>query len=145
MYSARDDVQLEGIPDEDQDSEDEEISPEPLIDDDEEINLTGQIQATLASTVEFKEFVEVTQNIDGEYQLSENQEDVEKLYVGQQWLSKEHCRDYLKDLAIDKNYCMVQVKNKKQKQSYKCKDETCEWKVYCSVLGDKQTFECKSG
>ncbi|MCL7043979.1 hypothetical protein MKW94_007358 [Papaver nudicaule] len=117
------DVQLDGIPDEDQDSEDEELLPEPVIDDDEEIKITGQIQATLSSTVEFKEFVEETQNIDVDYKLSENQEFVEKLYVGQQWLSKEHCRDYLKELAIDMNYAMVQVKNKKQKQSYKCKDE----------------------
>ncbi|MCL7051322.1 hypothetical protein MKW94_012030, partial [Papaver nudicaule] len=132
IYSANEDVQLDKIPDEDQDSEDEELLPEPVIDDDdEEINLTGQIQATLASTFEFKEFVEETQNIDGEYKLSENQESVEK--------------DYLKELAIEMNYYMVQVKNKKHKQSYKCKDETYEWKVYCSVLSDKQTFECKSG
>ncbi|KAI3846550.1 hypothetical protein MKX03_008232 [Papaver bracteatum] len=114
-------------------------------DDNEKINLTGQIQATLSSTVEFKEYVEDTQNIDGNFKLSENQVVVEELFIGKQWLSKELCRNYLKELALDKNYCMVQVKNKKMKQSYKCKDETCEWKVYCSALNDGQTFECKPG
>ncbi|KAI3937143.1 hypothetical protein MKW92_040015 [Papaver armeniacum] len=44
------------------------------------------------------------------------------------------------------NYCMVQKKNKKKVQSYRCKDETCEWKIYFAlVLHDGQTFECKSG
>ncbi|MCL7023791.1 hypothetical protein MKW94_010024, partial [Papaver nudicaule] len=133
------------IPDEDQDSEDEDPPQEPEINDDEEINITGQIQATLASTLEFKEFVENTQNIGGDHELSENQEFVEKLFIGQQWLSKVQCRDYLKDLALDMNYCMVQKKNKEKIQSYKCKDETCEWFVYCSRLSDGQTFECKKG
>ncbi|KAI3845368.1 hypothetical protein MKX03_001742 [Papaver bracteatum] len=138
-------INLDQIPDEDNESDDEELLYEPEIDDDVEINLTGQIQATLSSTVEFKEYIEDTQNIDGNYKLSENQVAVEELFIGQQWLSKELCRNYLKELALDKNYCMVQVKNKKMKQSYKCKDETCEWKVYCSALNDGQTFECKSG
>ncbi|KAI3858713.1 hypothetical protein MKX03_033666 [Papaver bracteatum] len=138
-------INLDQIPDEDNESDDEESLYEPEIDDDVEINLTWSIQATLSSTVEFKEYIEDTQNIDGNYKLSENQVAVEELFIGQQWLSKELCRNYLKELALDKNYCMVQVKNKKMKQSYKCKDETCEWKVYCSALNDGQTFECKSG
>ncbi|MCL7034371.1 hypothetical protein MKW94_030653, partial [Papaver nudicaule] len=133
------------IPDEDQDSEDEDPLQEPEIDDDEEINITGQIQSTLSSTLEFKEFVENTHNIGGDHELSENQEFVEKLFIGQQWLSKVQCRDYLKDLALDMNYCMAQKKNKEAIQSYKCKDETCEWFVYCSRLSDGQTFECKKG
>ncbi|KAI3862255.1 hypothetical protein MKX03_007050 [Papaver bracteatum] len=92
-----------------------------------------------------KNILKIRENIDGNYKLSENQVVVEELFIGQQWLSKELCRNYLKELALDKNYCMVQVKNNKMKQSYKCKDETCEWKVYCSALNDGQTFECKSG
>ncbi|KAI3954629.1 hypothetical protein MKW98_019760 [Papaver atlanticum] len=75
---------------------------------------------------------------------SEN-EAVNKLFVGKQWLSKEHCRDYLKGLALDLNHSIVQVRNKKKQQEYKCKDETCPWRVYFSVLSDKQTFECKKG
>ncbi|KAI3852724.1 hypothetical protein MKX03_002285, partial [Papaver bracteatum] len=139
-------INMDGIPDEDQDSdeEDQELIHSPEIDEDQEINITGQIQATLASTVEFKEFVEVTQKIDGGHKLSENQEFVEKLFVGQQWLSKERCRTYLKELSLDMNYCMVQKKNKEKVQSYKCKDETREWKIYCSVLPNMQTFEYKS-
>ncbi|KAI3901620.1 hypothetical protein MKW92_053338 [Papaver armeniacum] len=126
-------------------SDDEELLYEPEMDDDEEINLTCQIQATLDSTEEFKEYVVETDNIDGDHKLSEGQEFVEKLFVGQQWLSKEHCRDYLKNLALDLNHSIVQVRNKKKQQEYKCKDETCPWRVYCSVLSDKQTFECKKG
>ncbi|KAI3887238.1 hypothetical protein MKX03_023448 [Papaver bracteatum] len=138
-------MEEQDIPDEDYDSEDVELLHEPEINDDEEIELTGKIQETLNSTLEFKEFVEDTQKIDGDFKLSEKQEFVEKLFVGQQWLSKQHCRDYLKDLALDMNYCIVQKKNKEKVQSYRCKDETCEWKIYCSVLPDGQTFECKSG
>ncbi|MCL7037046.1 hypothetical protein MKW94_001213, partial [Papaver nudicaule] len=133
------------IPDEDQDSEDEDPLQEPEIDDDEEINITGQIQATLASTLEFKEFVEITHNIGGDHEFSENKEFVEKLFIGQQWLSKVQCMDYLKDLTLDMKYCMVQKKNKEKIQSYKCKDETYEWFLYCSRLSDGQTFECKKG
>ncbi|KAI3896921.1 hypothetical protein MKW92_050735, partial [Papaver armeniacum] len=51
--------------------------------------------------------------------------------------------DYLKNLALDLNHSIVQVRNKKKQQEYKCKVETCPWRVYCSVLSDKQTFECK--
>ncbi|XP_026435116.1 uncharacterized protein LOC113332826 [Papaver somniferum] len=146
-YNTSETVNIEeqDIPDEDYDSEDVELLHEPEINDDEEIDLTGKIQETLNSTLEFKEFVEDTQKIDGDFKLSEKQEFVEKLFVGQQWLSKQHCRDYLKDLALDMNYCMVQKKNKEKIQSYRCKDETCEWKIYCSVLPDGQTFECKAG
>ncbi|MCL7026458.1 hypothetical protein MKW94_010264 [Papaver nudicaule] len=134
-YTSAGSINEAVIPDEDQDSEDEGPLLEPEIDDDADINITGQIQATLASTLEFNEFVENTQNIGGDHELSENQEFVEKLFIGQQWLSKVQCRDYLKDLALDMNYCM----------SYKCKDETCQWFVYCSTLSDGQTFECKKG
>ncbi|KAI3888342.1 hypothetical protein MKX03_003094 [Papaver bracteatum] len=114
-------------------------------DESDDINLTYQIQATLDSTEEFKEYVVETDNIDGDHNLSEGQEFVEKLFVGKQWLSKEHCRDYLKNLALDLNHSIVQVRNKKKQQEYKCKDETCPWRVYCSVLSDKQTFECNKG
>ncbi|KAI3906815.1 hypothetical protein MKW98_004848 [Papaver atlanticum] len=136
---------MDDFPDEPNESDDEELLYEPEMDDYEEINLTCQIQATLESTEEFKEYVVETDNIDGDHKLSEGQEFVEKLFVGQQWLSKEHCRDYLKDLALDLNHSIVQVRNKKKQKEYKCKDETCPWRVYCSVLSNKQTFECKKG
>ncbi|KAI3869042.1 hypothetical protein MKW92_045626 [Papaver armeniacum] len=115
------------------------------MDDDEEVNLTCQIQATLDSNEEFKEYVVETDNTDGDHKFPEGQEFVEKLFVGHQWLSKEHCRDYLKNLELDLNHSIVQVRKKKKQQEYKCKDETCPWRVYCSVLSDKQTFECKKG
>ncbi|KAI3836472.1 hypothetical protein MKW98_008233 [Papaver atlanticum] len=138
-------VNVDDFPEEPDESDDEELLYEPEMDDDEEINLTCQIQATLESTEEFKEYVVETDNIDGDHKLSEGQESVEKLFVGQQWLSKEHCRDYLKDLTLDLNHSIVQVRNKKKQQEYKCKDETCPWRVYCSVLSDKKIFECKKG
>ncbi|KAI3853165.1 hypothetical protein MKX03_035964, partial [Papaver bracteatum] len=42
---------------------DDEDLPEPVIDFDDEIRVTGQIQSTLASTVDFKEFVVETWRI----------------------------------------------------------------------------------
>ncbi|KAI3877805.1 hypothetical protein MKW92_013420 [Papaver armeniacum] len=130
-------VNADEFPDEPDESDDEELLYESEMDDDEEINLD--------STEEFKEYVVETDNIDGDHKLSEGQEFAEKLFVGKQWLSKEHCRDYLKNLALDLNHSIVQVRNKKKQQEYKCKYETCPWRVYCSVLYDKQTFECKKG
>ncbi|KAI3909391.1 hypothetical protein MKW98_007915 [Papaver atlanticum] len=141
--SAKETENVDDFPDKPDESDDEELLYEPEIDDDEEINLTCQIQATLESTEEFKEYVVETDNIDGDHKLTEGQEFVEKLFVGQQWLSKEHCRDYLKDLALDLNHSIVQMRNNKKQQEYKCKDETCPWRVSCAVLSDKQTFECK--
>ncbi|KAI3930452.1 hypothetical protein MKW92_000725 [Papaver armeniacum] len=124
-------VNVDEFPDEPDESDDEELLYEPEMDDDEEINLTCQIQATLDSTEEFKEYVVETDNIDGDHKLSEGQEFVEKLFVGQQWLSKEHCRDYLKNLALDlEPFHCPSEKQEKAKQEYKCKDETCPWRVY---------------
>ncbi|KAI3935659.1 hypothetical protein MKW98_022667 [Papaver atlanticum] len=143
--SAKETENVDDFPDEPDESDDEELLYEPEIDDDEEINLTCQIQATLESTEEFKEYIVETDNIDGDHKLTEGQEFVEKLFVGQQWLSKEHYKDYLKDLALDLNHSIVQMRNNKKQQEYKCKDETCPWRVSCSVLSDKQTFECKKG
>ncbi|KAI3861826.1 hypothetical protein MKW98_024485, partial [Papaver atlanticum] len=143
--SAKETENVDDFPDEPDKSDDEELLYEPEIDDDEEINLTFQIQATLESAEEFKEYVVETDNIDGDNKLTEGQEFVEKLFVGQQWLSKEHCRDYLKDLALDLNHSIIQMRNNKKQQEYKCKDETCPLRVSCSVLFDKQTFECKKG
>ncbi|KAI3908600.1 hypothetical protein MKW92_048907 [Papaver armeniacum] len=127
-------VNVDEFPDEPDESDDEELLYEPEMDDDEEINLTCQIQATLDSTEEFKEYVVETDNIDGDHKLSEGQEFVEKLFVGQQWLSKEQCRDYLKNLALDLNHSIVQVRNKKKQQEYKCKDETCPWRVFVILI-----------
>lgn len=53
----------------------------PEIDDDEEINITCQIQATLASTEEFKEYVLETDNIDRDHKLSEDQKVMEELFL----------------------------------------------------------------
>ncbi|KAI3951799.1 hypothetical protein MKW92_005157 [Papaver armeniacum] len=143
--SENETVNVDDFPEEPDESDDEELLYESDMDYDKEINLTCQIQATLELTEEFKEYVVETDNIDGDHKLSERQEFVEKLFVGQQWMSKEDCMDYLKDLALDLNHSIVQVRNKKKQQEYKCNDETCTWRVYCSVLSDKQTFECKKG
>ncbi|KAI3971434.1 hypothetical protein MKW92_029213 [Papaver armeniacum] len=104
-------VNVDEFPDEPDESDDEELLYEPEMDDDEEINLTY-----------------------GDHKLSEGQEFVEKLFVGQQWLSKEHCRDYLKNLALDLNHSIVQVRNKKKQQEYKCKDETCHFIHTCEAI-----------
>lgn len=83
-------------------SDDEDL-PEPVIDCDDEIRVTGQIQSTLASTVESKEFVVETWRINGEYKMAEKIDAVEKLFVGQEWLNYEQCTDYLKNLTRDMN------------------------------------------
>ncbi|KAI3931013.1 hypothetical protein MKW98_030252, partial [Papaver atlanticum] len=103
INSENETLSVDEFPDEPDESDDEELLYEPEMDDDEKINLTCQIQATLESTEEFKEYVVETDK------LSEGQEFVEKLFVGQQWLSKEHCKDYLKDLALDLNHSIVQA------------------------------------
>ncbi|KAI3903944.1 hypothetical protein MKW92_047387, partial [Papaver armeniacum] len=125
------------------DSEEEEMV-EPDIDADEEIRVTCQIQSTLASNDEFKEYVVDTQSISGEYEMGEKIVEVEKLFVGQEWKSVDECRHYLKELAIEMKYGMTKVKNFREKQQYKCKFSDCPWKIYCAVLPNGQTMQCKS-
>lgn len=62
--SVNETANVDDIPDEPYENDDEELLYEHEIDDDEEINLTFQIQATLEPTKEFKEYVVETDNIE---------------------------------------------------------------------------------
>ncbi|MCL7028823.1 hypothetical protein MKW94_023497, partial [Papaver nudicaule] len=106
----------------------EEVVPDNDGPDDD---LEEQIKRVLRSTDEFKDFVKNSSRVYEEEELNKWNTDTTILtecWVGQEWATYLHCKDYIRDQQIFQNYDIKKLKNTKLKQSYEC-----------------VTFQCKSG
>ncbi|MCL7049550.1 hypothetical protein MKW94_007181, partial [Papaver nudicaule] len=131
-----------------EDGPEEEVIPN---DEGPEDDLQEEINKVLRSTDEFKEFVKNSSRVYEEEELNKWNTDttiLNKCWIGQEWATYLHCKDYIKDQQIFQNHDIKQLKNTRQKQSYECvhkESQGCKWIIYCSPVNNKVTFKCKTG
>ncbi|MCL7030593.1 hypothetical protein MKW94_000795, partial [Papaver nudicaule] len=128
--------------------EEEEVIPD---DDHPDDDLTEQIKRVLRSTEEYQDFVKNSSRVYEEEEINTwntGSAVLKKCWVGQEWATYKHCRDYIKDQQIFQNFDIKQKKNTHVKQAYECqnkKSQGCLWRIHCSVTYNKVTFKCRTG
>lgn len=66
------------------------------------------------------------------------------LTVGDIFIEKQQYAQVLKDYAVQEGFSLSKIKNDKTRHTMRCKGQGCSWRIHCSLLPDKCSWQIKT-